>query len=110
MWIWASAALGRATTISNLATSELNIAELVDARVEKRADDRGRLVLRDDCWSLQLRTRFKIGSPEDRHIMKLARVRIKQRPPPARLWLVCFRRSRSGKLAFRRGAHCQHPA
>src|ERR1700689_4068011 len=79
VWICASAALGRAIMISGLATSELNIAEAVDACVERRAHHRGRVVLGDHRRAADAGAGRQIGSPVDRHVQKFAARRIEHR-------------------------------
>src|SRR5262249_32859572 len=110
VWICASAALGRATMKSNLAASERNIAEFVDLRLEQRTDNGRGILLGDHGWTADLCTGREIDAPIDRHILKFAGLRIKQRTPRP-----CFRfaqphRHGDRELALRRCADRYYPA
>src|SRR5262249_58759801 len=84
-----------------------------DARVpgvEERTADGERLVHREGGRAADARARRAIRAPVNRHLLELADIRVKDRPPRGRFWLRRLLPPRCGEVAFRWGPHRDHPA
>src|SRR3989442_10513867 len=86
------------------------MADPVDQCVEERADDGGRLVLGDHGRAADARSRREIRPPINVDFLEFTGMRVEDRPTRGRFWLARALASWCAKLAFRWGAHRDHPA